>query len=100
VISKSIPMSVKVADGVIYQKIQDEVVLLNMENQQYYSLNPTASVFWDNIVEHQDIQAAEERLVVSFPDNRDEVGTDLRELVQKLIRAGLLKTLGPESSGI
>jgi hypothetical protein len=93
-------MSVVVADGVIYQKIQDEVVLLNMENQQYYSLNPTASLFWDNIVELQDIQAAEEQLIMSFPDNRDAVGSDLRDLVQKLVQAGLLKIIGSESSGI
>jgi len=90
--SESIPTSVEMTDSVICQKIQDEAVLLNMDSQQYYGLNPTASEMWNQLVELHDIRAAETQLCAVFQTDPDTLRADLHGLVRELICAGLLRS--------
>jgi hypothetical protein len=90
-----VPCAVAIADGVIYQRIRDEAVLLNMDNQQYYGLNSTATEFWESLIELSNVHAAEDRLSETFSTARESLRLDLRNLVRELIEAGLLKAVDP-----
>jgi hypothetical protein len=82
---------VALGDAVLCQRIQDQAVLLNMDTQQYYGLNPTASEMWDRLVELHDIDAVEALLHDVFEAEPEVVKSDLRNLVGDLVGAGLLK---------
>lgn len=90
-----VPTAVTIADGVLYQRIQDEAVLLNMDSQQFYGLNWTATRFWESLLELHDIQAAEDRLCAHFGGCQDSVRADLETLVATLLEAGLVKAADP-----
>lgn len=38
--------------NIIYQTLNHETVIINLENARYYSLNPTASYIWDQLMNH------------------------------------------------
>ena len=90
-----IPAFVAIGDGVLFQKIQNEIVLLNMENQQYYGLNESASELWESLIELGSVSAVEDKLSASFDADPRSVSEDLRNLVSEMLAAGLLKPLTP-----
>lgn len=87
----NIPDHVEITDSVLYQKIQDEVVLLNMDNQQYYGLNAVGADMWDNLISLKSITAVTEQICKTYDAERVNVREDLATLVHEMLSAGLLK---------
>lgn len=90
--SEAIPAFVEVTDAVLYQKIQDEVVLLNMDNQQYYGLNSVGADMWECLMDLRSVAAAAERICKTYEADDAAVRDDFNLLVRELIDAGLLKS--------
>jgi hypothetical protein len=84
------PEKVKIGESVLYQTLQDEVVLLNMSNQHYYGLNETGSRMWDLLLTLPSVAEVEASLVSEFAIDSNSVHSDLSKLVADLIHAGLL----------
>jgi hypothetical protein len=83
-------IGLRVADSVVYQKLNDEMVLLNLDSQNYYSLDDVATHMWDALMKLGTIEAAAGALTKKFDVAPEVLGSDLEDLVNKLIEAGLL----------
>jgi hypothetical protein len=81
----------EIADSVLSQELQDEVVLLNMSNQQYYGLNDVAARMWKTLLERGSVDKAIDPLCQLYNVEQTVVRTDLELLVRDLVSAGLLK---------
>jgi hypothetical protein len=88
--SEPLPSSVAIPDSVLYQELEEEAVLLNMANQQYYGLNDVGAQMWRSLTEAGSIAAAEDRLVEMYEIERLTLRSDLEALVRALLEAGLL----------
>jgi hypothetical protein len=88
--SKPVPDYVEISDSVLCQSVHDEHVLLNMDSQQYYGLNPVASEMWNRLVELHDVRIVESALCSEFDAEPDLVREDLHRLISDLMDAGLL----------
>jgi hypothetical protein len=88
--NEPLPLSVAIADSVLYQELEDEAVLLNMANQQYYGLNDVGAQMWKSLAEAGNIADAEERLLNMYEIERPALRFDLEALVRDLLKAGLL----------
>jgi hypothetical protein len=86
-----VPTAVEIGDAVIFQKLRDEIVILNMSNQQYYGLNNVGAEMWQLLVENRDTEAVLERLRLNYAADGETLRKDLASLVTDLIAAGLLK---------
>jgi hypothetical protein len=89
--NESLPATVSIGDAVLYQELEDEVVLLNMANQQYYGLNDVGAQMWKCLIELGDISTAGDRLCRSYEVDPTVFRADLEKLVRELLSAGLLK---------
>ncbi|HTA46539.1 MAG TPA: PqqD family protein [Bryobacteraceae bacterium] len=87
-----LPSAVMIGDSVLYQELEDEVVLLNMANQQYYGLNDVGAQMWKTLMEIPSVTAALDRLTELYEVDPDVLDADLHRLVRELLEAGLLKT--------
>jgi hypothetical protein len=87
----SLPAVVTIGDAVLYQELEDEVVLLNMENQQYYGLNDVGAQMWKCLLELGNVAVAGDRLCTSYETDPTVIRADLEGLVRDLLSAGLLK---------
>jgi hypothetical protein len=85
------PTRVQPDDDVIYQALQNEMVLLNMKNQQYFGLDDVGSDMWKLLVEYGDVETVADRLSEEYDVDRLTVRKDLAVLVGRLLDAGLLK---------
>ena len=88
--TEPLPSAVVIADSVLYQELEEEAVLLNMANQQYYGLNDVGAQMWRSLTEAGSIAAAEELLVQMYEIERPTLRSDLEALVRDLLKAGLL----------
>jgi hypothetical protein len=83
---------INIGEDVLFQQLEDEVVLLNMSSQQYYSLNEVGSRMWELLMELHEPNAVVDRLHQIYDVDKDVLRADLDRLVADLNGAGLLKT--------
>jgi hypothetical protein len=87
---------VEIGDAVLYQEVQDEVVLLNMANQQYYGLDDVGARMWKSLLESGSVAEATVHLCQTYEVEETVIRSDLEVLVRDLLAAGLLKTTAPQ----
>jgi hypothetical protein len=88
--NEPLPSAVAISDSVLYQELEDEAVLLNMANQQYYGLNDVGAQMWKSLTEAESVAAAEDKLASMYEIERPTLRSDLEALVRDLLKAGLL----------
>jgi hypothetical protein len=80
-------------DGdVLYQPVEDEVVLLNLKSQQYYGLDAIGARIWQLLVETGNVDTVADRLCEEYDADRSRVLHDVESMVQDFCAAGLVKT--------
>ena len=94
------PARVEKGDDVIYQALQNEIVLLNIKNQQYFGLDDVGSDMWKLLVEHGDVETVADRVSAEYDVDRATVREDLEALIRNLMAAGLLKAADAPEQGI
>jgi hypothetical protein len=81
---------VRAHPDVVFQKLGDESVLLNLRTGVYWGLNPTGAVVWDEIVRHGDVTRAVTTLLEKFAGNPAEMRSTVQDLIRELSREGLV----------
>jgi hypothetical protein len=89
--SQNVPPYVEIGDSVIYQSLQDEVVILNMASQEYYGLDNIGAAMWKMLLDQRDVTAVADRMTAQYNVERKTVLDDLNALVRRLLASGLLK---------
>ncbi len=86
-----LPAAVAIGDAVLFQELEDEVVLLNMSSQQYYGLNDVGASMWKSLMEVRNVATAGDLLSKEYAVEPAVLRADLETLVRDLLKAGLLK---------
>ena len=84
--------NIQIGDTVIYQKLKEEVVLLNIESQRYYGLDDVGSARWDAILKYGDVESAAAVLEKMYDVDGAVLRADLAVFLRELSAAGLLTT--------
>lgn len=80
--SDSIPV---IKSNISFRSIGDETILLNLDNNIYYSLNNTGRFIWSKFDGISDIEKIANIVVAEFKVNALEAKFDLIELTQDLV---------------
>lgn len=75
---------IKTSAKVLVQKVQDEAVLLDLDSQSYFGLDPVATVIWEEISENKTEEEIVDRIIREFEVGADVAKRDLRQFLQKL----------------
>jgi hypothetical protein len=75
---------------VVAQRVQDEVVLVNLRTNEIYTLNKTAARAWELIAEGRDRSGVEAGLSEEFSVDEAEVGSELDSLLAELVEKELI----------
>jgi hypothetical protein len=75
---------------VLCQALGGEAVLLDLKSEQYFGLDEVGARVWQLLGENDDLAEIEARLIAEYDAPPDAIARDLRELVEKLIEAGLV----------
>ena len=76
---------------VVAQRVQDEVVLVNLRTNEIYTLNKTAARAWELIAEGRDRSGVEAGLADEFTVEGADVESELDGLLDQLVEKELIQ---------
>jgi hypothetical protein len=80
------------ADNVIGTKVEDEILLLQFEKQNYFGLRGAAVRIWELMQQGATGADIVQRLVQETDVGEERARSDVAGTLQKLLDAGLLRT--------
>lgn len=78
------------APRVLTRPVGDELVLLNLETEHYFGLDPVGASMWQVLCDEGTIEAAAAALEGRYDVSAERLRADLEELVEKLVDHQLL----------
>lgn len=78
------------AESVLTRPVGDELVLLNVETEYYFGLDPVGATMWDAICEAGTLNAAVTTLQGAYDVEPATLASDLQELAEQLVEQKLL----------
>ena len=73
-----------VCDRVVHQKVDDEMVLLNLDTGVYHGLGPTGTRFWELLLEEDSLQRVFDRMSMEYDVSAAQLREDILRLVEEL----------------
>ena len=83
-------MHVKIADDVVWNELDDEIVILNLASGVYFSVGGVGRRFWELIAPGAPVDAVVQELIAEFDVDLDRLKTDLDSLIDQLRSEGLV----------
>ena len=80
----------KPSPEVLFQDVGGEVVLLVLDSERYFGLDPVGTRIWSLLEQDQSLQQVLETLCSEYEASRDILLKDLLALVSQLTDAGLV----------
>ncbi|MGH9172106.1 MAG: PqqD family protein [Acidimicrobiales bacterium] len=79
-------------DAVVWRRVVEDMVLLDVDRSVYHSLNPTGTLLWQGIADHLTEGELVDLLVAEFPEASEEAARDVPGFLEALSAAGLIET--------
>jgi len=87
--------SVRVPERVLMRRVGEDHVLLNLDNETYYGLNPVGSRLIELAEDGATLEAITDRLFVEFEVDREQLEIDVLHIAAELAAAGLIEVTVP-----
>jgi hypothetical protein len=79
------------ADTVFAQEVDGEMVLLDMESENYFGLDEVGTAIWQEMQEKETLQEVFEALLEQYEVEAEVLERDLSDFVEKLLDSGLVE---------
>jgi hypothetical protein len=79
-----------IRDGVMFNRVGEELVLLDLDQGTYLGLDSVGSRFWELLGEGASIGEATDTMLTEYEVSREELERDLEELLADLKKHKLL----------
>ncbi len=79
------------ADTVFAQEVDGEMVLLDMNSENYFGLDEVGTAIWQEMQESGDLQEVFNALLEQYDVESDVLEKDLLGFVDKLVESGLVE---------
>jgi hypothetical protein len=90
-------MEPRICQDVLWNKVEGDVVILNLESGIYFSLSGVGSRFWELIAEGASRKDAVQRLTAEYKVEAPQLESDLEALLRDLSTEGLVSIEGQAS---
>jgi len=88
--SRSLPTRISLQPKVIFQKVNQEAVLLDMSSEQYYALNELGLRLWELVSEDENLDLAITRLLDEYDVDEDDLRRDILAWIDEMHSYGLV----------
>jgi len=82
---------VSVPSAVLVSKAGEESVLLNLDSERYFGLDPVGTRMWEVLGANGTVESAYDALLAEFDVDPEQLRRDLYELIEKLREHGLIE---------
>ena len=85
-----LPEKVLINPYVVAQDVDDEIVLLHMETEQYFSLDDIGTKMWKLLTEKDTVQEVLQAMLSLYNVDETRLRNDLEKLISRLVEAKLI----------
>jgi len=85
------PIDLQTPSNIVWNVVDDEALLLDIETGEYFSLNPVATEIWTRLSEGQSRDTIASMLGEKYEVEPEVIASDIDELLNDLSQAGLLQ---------
>jgi hypothetical protein len=85
----TLDQKINIADSVFSQEVDNEMVLLDTESEEYFGLDETAAVIWQHLAENGSLREVHASMLAIYDVTAEQLEKDILSFVEKLIDAGL-----------
>ncbi len=79
------------SDKATYQTVEGEAILIHLDTGAYYSLNDVGTSFWELLDGMRSVADCAAKIAAEYDAPVDVVTGDLQELVEDLVKEGLVE---------
>ena len=79
------------ADTVFAQEVDGEMVLLDMNSENYFGLDEVGTAIWQAMQEKETLQKVLDVLLEQYEVESDVLEKDLADFINKLVESGLVE---------
>jgi hypothetical protein len=76
--------------NVTFQRLGDELVVVNLESDMIYTLNATAGIVWELLQNGSNVDDVRRRLLADYDVGEETVARNLSKAITKMREFGLL----------
>ena len=87
---EKIAKRVSIPEDVMISRVEDEIVLLNLESEQYFALDDIGARVWELLSEYGSTDVVVEQITTEYDVEPDVFRVDLTKLLTDLQQAGLV----------
>ena len=84
-----------IPEDVLFQDVNDEVVLLDLASEHYFGLDEVGARVWMLLKEQKAAGQIVEELLQEYEVDRADLESDVHELLAQLLEAGLIRRVNP-----
>ncbi len=84
-------MTYRVPAHITWKVLKSGTVLLNLKDGNYFTLNPTASLIWEELSGDRSIDEAIMAICAAYECSEKQAAADIRDTVAFLTREGLIE---------
>ena len=84
-----------IPEDVLFQDVNDEVVLLDLASEHYFGLDEVGARIWMLLKEQKAAGEIVEELLQEYEVDRADLESDVHELLAQLLEAGLIRRVNP-----
>lgn len=87
----TLKQKVALKQDILVQNVDGEIVLLNLESEEYFGLDDVGSSMWSCLKESDTLQAAYDRLLDRYDVDPVELEQDFLNLVERFVEHELVE---------
>lgn len=87
--------TVRLADGVLFQELEGEAVLLSTRNSQYYGLNELGARIWQGLTAGQSMAQVLSGIMIEYQVDEERLVSDVTRFLTTLEKIGLVRVEYP-----
>ena len=81
---------VRISEGAIAQEVNGETVILDLNSQQYFSLDKTGTRIWQLLQEKLNTREVYQEMRNEYEVDEEELRQDIDSLIASLVEEGLV----------
>ncbi len=88
-------LRVSTPSHVLTRPLDDELVLLNLDNENYYGLDEVSARMWEVLSASPSVEVGVAQLLTEYDVEPDRLRADVQALLSDLVDNGLIELKGP-----
>lgn len=81
---------INIPDTLFLQKVDDETILLDINTNEYFSINEIGTFIWETLEEKKDLNSVKEEIISNYEVDEKQVENDILNFIQEVANKGLI----------